>query len=110
MHGRKVLRTARDLFYGRVALGYFMTRAARRDTTGLNNNRIPAGRPLRRRRLGRLLDLLAPGLVGVLPFCLCGTDTVAKLSPCTHETRTLSDGHVGGLEAVRHRDDAVDAT
>ena len=41
---------------------------------------------------------------------LCGTDTVAKLSLITHETRRLSDGHVEGVEAVRHRDDAVDAT
>ena len=36
-------------------------------------------------------------------------DTVAKLSSFTHETRGLSDGHVDGVEAVRHRDDAVDA-
>ena len=45
---------------------------------------------------------------GVLPH-LCGTDTVGKLSPFTHETRRLSDGHVEGVDAVRHRDDAVDA-
>ena len=37
-------------------------------------------------------------------------DGVAKLSPFTHETCRLSDGHVDGVEAVRHRDDAVDAT
>ena len=42
--------------------------------------------------------------------CLCGTDAVAKLSPFTHETRRLSDGHVDGVAAVRHRADAVDAT
>ena len=36
-------------------------------------------------------------------------DGVAKLSPFTHETSRLSDGHVEGVEAVRHRDDAVDA-
>ena len=41
---------------------------------------------------------------------LRGTDTVAKLSPLTRATRRLSDGHVEGIEAVRHRDDAVDAT
>ena len=40
----------------------------------------------------------------------CGTDTVATLSPFTHETRGLSGGRVDGVEAVRHRDDAVDAT
>ena len=28
----------------------------------------------------------------------------------THETRRLSDDHVEGVEVVRHRDDAVDAT
>ena len=38
---------------------------------------------------------------------LCGTDTVAKLSLITHETRRLSDGHV---EAVRYHADAIDAT
>ena len=37
-------------------------------------------------------------------------DTVAKLSSFTHETRGLSDGHVDGVEAVRHRVDAVAAT
>ena len=36
-------------------------------------------------------------------------DGVTKLSPFTHETCRLSDGHVEGVEAVRHRDDAVDA-
>ena len=36
-------------------------------------------------------------------------DGVAKLSPFTHETCRLSDGHIEGVEAVRHRDDAVDA-
>ena len=41
---------------------------------------------------------------------LCGTDTVAKLSPFTHETRRLSEGRVEGVEAVRHRADAIDAT
>ena len=103
MHGREVLRAAGDLLDGRVALGYFMTRAARRDTTGLNNNRIPAGRPLRRSSFSRLLDLLAPGLVGVLALRLCGTDTVAKLSPFTHETRRLSCDHEEGLEASHRR-------
>ena len=38
------------------------------------------------------------------------TDTVAKLSPFTHETRRLSWDCGDGVEAVRHRDDAVDAT
>ena len=37
-------------------------------------------------------------------------DGVAKLSPFTHETCRLSDGHVEGVEAVRHRNDAIDAT
>ena len=46
---------------------------------------------------------------GILPH-LCGTDTVAKLSPFTHETRRLSEGRVEGVEAVRHRADAIDAT
>ena len=36
-------------------------------------------------------------------------DTVAKPSLFTHEARGLSDGRVEGVEAVRHRDDAVDA-
>ena len=35
-------------------------------------------------------------------------DGVTKLSPFTHETCRHSDGHVEGVEAVRHRDDAVD--
>ena len=37
-------------------------------------------------------------------------DSVAKPSPCTHEARGLSCGHAEGIEAVRHRDDAIDAT
>jgi hypothetical protein len=37
-------------------------------------------------------------------------DSVAKPSACTHETHRLSDDHDEGIEAVRHRDDAVDAT
>ena len=41
---------------------------------------------------------------------LCGTDTVATLSPFTHEARGLSCGHAEGIEAVRHREDAIDAT
>ena len=85
MHGRKMLRAARDLFYGRVALGNFMTGTPCRDTTGLNNNRIPTSGPFRRSSLGGLLDLLAPGLVGVLALCLCGTDTVATPPPCSRE-------------------------
>ena len=36
-------------------------------------------------------------------------DGVAKLSLFTHETCRLPDGHVEGVEAVRQRDDAVDA-
>ena len=70
MHGRKMLRAARDLFYGRVALGNFMTGASSGDTSGLNNNGVPSSRPLRRSSLGGLLDLLAPGLVGVLALRL----------------------------------------
>ena len=79
MHGREVLRAAGDLLDGRVALGYFMPGASRRNASRLNNNRIPAGRPLRRSSFSRLLDLLAPGLVGVLALRLCGTDTVDSL-------------------------------
>ena len=41
---------------------------------------------------------------------LCGTDTVAKLSLITHETRRLSDGYVEGVEAVWHRAGAINAT
>ena len=41
---------------------------------------------------------------------LCGTDTVAKLSPFTHETRRLSDGHVDGVAVAWRRADAIDAT
>ena len=37
-------------------------------------------------------------------------DGVAKLPPCTREARGLSDDHGEGIAAVRHRDDAVDAT
>jgi hypothetical protein len=37
-------------------------------------------------------------------------DGVAKLSSFTHETCRLPDGHVEGVDAVRHRDDVVDAT
>ena len=40
----------------------------------------------------------------------CVERRVAKPSPCTHETRRLSDDHEEGIEAVRRRDDAVDAT
>ena len=79
MHGRKMLGTARYLFYRSIPLCYFMAGTSCGDTTGLNNNRIPAGRPLRRSSFGGLLDLLAPGLVGVLPLRLCGTDTVDSL-------------------------------
>ena len=39
---------------------------------------------------------------------LCGTDAVATLSPCTHETRRLSCGRVDGVEGSHA--DAVDAT
>ena len=97
MHGREVLRAARDLFYGGIPLGNFMTGAARGDASTLNHYTITASRPLRRSSLGGLLDLLAPGLVGVLALRLCGTDTVAKLSPFTHETRRLSHGHIDGV-------------
>ena len=38
------------------------------------------------------------------------TDTVAKLSPFTHEARRLSDGHVDDVEAMRSHEDAIDAT
>ena len=65
-----MLRAAGDLLDGRVALGYFMPGASRRNASRLNNNRIPAGRPLRRSSFSRLLDLLAPGLVGVLALRL----------------------------------------
>ena len=41
---------------------------------------------------------------------LCGTDSVAKLSPFTHEVRRLSDGHVDDVEAMRSHEDAIDAT
>ena len=41
---------------------------------------------------------------------LCGTDSVAKLSPFTHEARRLSDGHVDDVEAMRSHEDAIDAT
>ena len=37
-------------------------------------------------------------------------DGVAKLSPFTHETRRLSCDHEDGVDAVRHRVDAVAAT
>jgi hypothetical protein len=37
-------------------------------------------------------------------------DSVAKLARLPYETRRRSDGHVDGVEVVRHRDDAVDAT
>ena len=91
-----MLRAAGYLFYGRVALRYFVAGASRRNTTGLNNNRIPPSRPLRRSSFGGLLDLLAPGLVGVLALRLCGTDTVDSLMIMK--------------TALRHHDDAVDAT
>ena len=48
-------------------------------------------------------------LVALAAHVLCGTDTVAKLSPFTHETRRRSDGHVDGVEAVWRRVDAIDA-
>ena len=70
MHGRKVLRAARYLFDGRVALCYFMTGTPCRDASAFNHYTIPASRPLRRSSLGGLLDLLAPGLVGVLALRL----------------------------------------
>ena len=37
-------------------------------------------------------------------------DSIAKLARLPYETRRLSGGHVDGAEAVRHRNDAVDAT
>ena len=37
-------------------------------------------------------------------------DRVAKPSPGTREARRLSDDHEEGIDAMRHRDDAVDAT
>ena len=97
MHGREMLRAARYLFYRSIALGYFVAGTSRRDASTLNHYTITASRPLRRSSLGGLLDLLAPGLVGVLALRLCGTDTVAKLSPFTHETRRLSHGHIDGV-------------
>ena len=46
-----------------------------------------------------------------LPRHTVSNDGVTKLSPFTHGTCRLSNGHVDGVEAVRHRDDdAVDAT
>ena len=92
-----MLRAAGDLLDGRVAMGYFVAGTPRRDASALNHYTIPSSRPLRRCSFSRLLDLLAPGLVGVLALRLCGTDTVAKLSPFTHETRRLSHGHIDGV-------------
>ena len=40
---------------------------------------------------------------------LCGTDTVAKLSPFTHATRRLSYGRVDGAAVAWRRVDAIDA-
>ena len=37
------------------------------------------------------------------------TDVVATPPPFTHATRRLSCGRVDGVEAPRHRDDAIDA-
>ena len=37
-------------------------------------------------------------------------DRVAKPSPGTREARRLSDDHEEGIDAMRHRDNAVDAT
>ncbi len=37
-------------------------------------------------------------------------DSIAKLARLPYETRRLSEGHGEGVKAVRHRDDAVDAT
>ena len=89
MHGREVLRAAGDLLDGRVALGNFMTGAARRDASTLYNNGVASRRPLRRSSFSRLLDLLAPGLVGVLALRLRGTDTVDSLMIMkTPSTRT----------------------
>ena len=106
-----MLRAAGDLFYGRVALGNFMAGTSRGDAPTLNNNRIPASRPLRRSSLGGLLDLLAPGLVGVLALRLrASNDGVATRPRLPRETRGLSCDHEDGVEARRHHDDAVDAT
>ncbi len=41
---------------------------------------------------------------------LCGMDSVAKPPRPSGETRALSDGHVDGVEATRHRVDAIAAT
>ena len=60
--------------------------------------------------VARGLELATPDTVEVRVARLCGTDTVATPSPCARETRRLSCDHVDGVEAVRHRDDAVDAT
>ena len=44
--------------------------------------------------LGHAADLLRLEFCGVVLADLCGTDTVAKLSPLIHDARRLSDGHV----------------
>ena len=41
---------------------------------------------------------------------LCSNDRVATQPRLPRETRRLSDGRVEGVKAVRHRDDAIDAT
>jgi hypothetical protein len=57
-----------------------------------------------------LLDAFQVLLLVLRDLLLCGMDIVAKPSPCAREARGLSRGHAEGIEAVRHRDDAVDAT
>ncbi len=57
-----------------------------------------------------LLDAFQMLLLVLRDLLLRGTDIVAKPSPCTRETRGLSDGHVDGVEAVWHRVDAIDAS
>ena len=42
--------------------------------------------------------------------CLCGNDTVTKRPGLSHEACRLSCGRIDGVEAVRHRVDAIAAT
>ena len=59
--------------------------------------------------LGHAADFFGLEFCGVVFSYLCGTDTVAKLSPLIHDARRLSDGHVDDVAATWSHEDAIDA-
>ena len=57
-----------------------------------------------------LLDLPPPVGPTTMSPCLCGNDSVATRPRHAREARGLSCDRIGGVEALRHRVDAIAAT